>query len=356
VATAATVLTIIVIGGVVAFVVPDMDAIASRTAQACGVAAVLVLSMTIAALLRIRGTLSPPTFATIACALLALDLMLAGRGVHPTVPPSQVYPTVPELEHIRRDRDLFRVYGWATALNTNTGLPYGLQDARGWDGVNPFRYTRLLDLGYLRQSSDAGERLRAPAILDLLNVKYVFVPTDVALAPPRYTRVEGMRAPLYVNTRAFPRAFLVDRYAVLTDDDLKRTLHDGSVDLSRTVLLETELPPDDRPEAAPPSSVVGRASVRHYRDTFVEIEVDAPGRRILVVSDAHYPGWTAAVDGVPARLVRADYAIRAVPLPAGRHVVTLRYRPWSVRLGAILSLTALAVLATASVGSRMSTG
>jgi hypothetical protein len=37
-------------------------------------------------------------------------------------------------------------------------------------------------------------------------------------------------------------------------------------------------------------------------------------------------------------------------------VVTLRYRPWSVRLGAILSLTALAVLATASVGSRMSTG
>jgi hypothetical protein len=161
-----------------------------------------------------------------------------------------------------------------------------------------------------------------------------------------------MRAPLYVNTRAFPRAFLVDRYSVLTEDELKRALHDSSVDLARTVLLEAELPPEDRPEAAAHPSAMGRVSVRHYRDTFVEIEVDAPGRRILVLGDAHYPGWTAAVDGAPARLVRADYAIRAVPLPAGRHVVTFHYRPWSVRLGAILSLGALAVLATASFVAR----
>jgi uncharacterized membrane protein YfhO len=47
----------------------------------------------------------------------------------------------------------------------------------------------------------------------------------------------------------------------------------------------------------------------------------------VVVMDPWYPGWRAEVDGQRAPLLRADYAFMAVPVPAGRHEVVLRYRP-----------------------------
>ena len=92
-------------------------------------------------------------------------------------------------------------------------------------------------------------------------------------------------------------------------------------------------------------------------DTHVEIDTDAAGRRLLVLSDLEYPGWRAAIDGAPARIVRADRGLRGVALPAGRHRVTFTFAPRSVRIGAWLTLAgAAALVALAWTGrSRSST-
>jgi uncharacterized membrane protein YfhO len=60
----------------------------------------------------------------------------------------------------------------------------------------------------------------------------------------------------------------------------------------------------------------------------------------LVLHDTWDPGWRARVDGDPAEVLRADFAFRAVRVPAGRHAVELRYAPGSFRLG--LAAAALA--------------
>lgn len=316
------------------------------TAVACVIAVALLLVVSGVILLRVKNAISAGVFAAASCSLLAVDLLAAGVGVHPTMPAGQVYPPVPEVERIRREAGLFRVYGWGNALVPNAAMAYGLQDVRGWDGMNPHRFTRLLDLGYLRQTSDPGRHLQNPTLLDLLNVRYVFVGGDMSLPPGRYARVQNTRAPLYVNTRAFPRAFLVDRYRVLTDQQLERALHDGSADLARVALLEAELPERERPQGAPTAAGPGTVDVRHYRDTFVELEVNASARALLVMSDAHYPGWVATVDDRPVAIRRANFAVRAISVPAGRHVVRFEYRPLSVRVGALLSaVTGVALLA-----------
>jgi hypothetical protein len=254
-----------------------------------------------------------------------------------------VYPLVPEIELIRRDPGLFRVYGWDNALVPNAAMAYSLQDVRGWDGMNPHRYVGLLDLGYLRQTSEPERHLRNPALLDLLNVKYVFVGADVKLPGERYERVAETRAPLYVNTRAFPRAFLVGAYRVLSDPEMQAALHDASEDLRRVALLEDELAEAERPQPFEPGAA-GSVAMRHYGSTRVELEVESPGRALLVMSDAYYPGWTATVDGQPVRVRRANYALRTVAVPPGRHTVSFEYRPLSVRVGAIVSAaTALAM-------------
>jgi hypothetical protein len=78
-------------------------------------------------------------------------------------------------------------------------------------------------------------------------------------------------------------------------------------------------------------------------DVAVVAELEKPGW--LVLLDNYFPGWKAEVDGAPARILRADYAFRAVALSAGTHRVVFRYRPDSLSWGIGVSLAALATAA-----------
>jgi MprA protease rhombosortase-interaction domain-containing protein len=59
----------------------------------------------------------------------------------------------------------------------------------------------------------------------------------------------------------------------------------------------------------------------------VDLEVRCASACLAVLTDLHYPGWTARVDDAPAQILRANYLLRAVALPAGVHRVSYRYRP-----------------------------
>jgi uncharacterized membrane protein YfhO len=61
----------------------------------------------------------------------------------------------------------------------------------------------------------------------------------------------------------------------------------------------------------------------------------------VVVSELYYPGWRATMDGIDTPIYRADHALRAVLVPAGRHSVEMVFDPLSFRVGAIISLVTL---------------
>ncbi len=76
------------------------------------------------------------------------------------------------------------------------------------------------------------------------------------------------------------------------------------------------------------------------------VTVQATARRpaALVLTDLHYAGWKAELDGRPVEVHRVDYLLRGVALPAGRHRLELRYEPASWLLGRLISLVALLIL------------
>jgi uncharacterized membrane protein YfhO len=67
-----------------------------------------------------------------------------------------------------------------------------------------------------------------------------------------------------------------------------------------------------------------------------------------VLNDAFYPGWTAEVDGQPAEILAANYAVRAVPLASGAHRVVFSYRTPGLAAGAWVS--GLALFSTLGAG------
>ncbi|QDV37853.1 YfhO family protein [Tautonia plasticadhaerens] len=87
-----------------------------------------------------------------------------------------------------------------------------------------------------------------------------------------------------------------------------------------------------------------RVAIRLDRPGRFGAEVDAPGGGRFVWNEAFHPGWTAAVDGEPATVSRADSDFMACPIPPGRHSVAFRFRPSSFRLGAAASGVGLALV------------
>ena len=104
------------------------------------------------------------------------------------------------------------------------------------------------------------------------------------------------------------------------------SLADPAFDPSRTVILEA----GDGQSSASPVSLTPAPAAR-------TIPVNLTQAGWVVLSDTNYPGWVATIDGRATPVLRADYAFRAVAVPAGAHTVVFDYQPNSLRVGWLLS-------------------
>ncbi|HLQ63029.1 MAG TPA: YfhO family protein, partial [Candidatus Acidoferrales bacterium] len=86
----------------------------------------------------------------------------------------------------------------------------------------------------------------------------------------------------------------------------------------------------------------------------LELEVDASGPAWIAVLQSYAPGWTARVDGREVAVHPADVLFQAVPVPAGRHRLSLTYEPLSVRLGVAASLLGLLLTLGLAAWPRLS--
>ncbi|MFV2016820.1 MAG: YfhO family protein, partial [Candidatus Heimdallarchaeota archaeon] len=73
----------------------------------------------------------------------------------------------------------------------------------------------------------------------------------------------------------------------------------------------------------------------------IQIVVSTPTDSILVLSDLWFPGWSAYLDGIEIEIYRANYLLRALPIPPGSHTVEFKYRPLSFTIGASLTTITL---------------
>ncbi len=146
---------------------------------------------------------------------------------------------------------------------------------------------------------------------------------------------------VYENTDVLPRAFLVGQaeYAGSRKIALDLVAADD-FDPRRQVVLEGEAAGTGLAGPAGDVSVVSYAAERIALST----RVNAAGAW-LVLSEMDYPGWTARVDGVSAKVLRANVMLRALRLPAGEHAVVFEYQPESLRHGLQLTATGGVLLA-----------
>ncbi len=81
-----------------------------------------------------------------------------------------------------------------------------------------------------------------------------------------------------------------------------------------------------------------------YEPNKLVYQVNSTQGGTVVFSEIYYPGWQAFVDGKEVPVSRADYILRAVQMPAGKHTVELTFNPESLRLTETIAFCALALL------------
>ena len=82
-----------------------------------------------------------------------------------------------------------------------------------------------------------------------------------------------------------------------------------------------------------------------YEPNRLVYETENAGDGIAVFSEIYYPnGWQVTIDGKPAGLGRADYVLRALYIPAGKHTVEMRFDPQSLHITEGIAYGALALL------------
>jgi len=307
-----------------------------------------------------------------AAALVAIELILAGIDYNPFVPAKLIAPDFACVNAVKAAGGDGRILGVDTPpssdpaaqghnqliqakgdfLLPNTATLYGLRDIRGDESLILDRYFR-----YMQRV--AGERVSLLAdihlpvyrsrFIDALNVRYFMSAAPLEGDDLKLVFSDG-KSFVYENPNVLPRVWLVNTWlsapSPLAALNLMHSL--GDFDPLKSAVIDSPSPVlSPSLGGLPPAS----ASIVYDSPSRIEIAVASSGGWYLILSDSYYPGWIATIDGVPAPILPADCALRAVRLPAGAHKVAFRYLPASFLLGSIVSLTSCLILALTAIFS-----
>jgi hypothetical protein len=281
---------------------------------------------------------SRQVFAIATCALTLFDLWsFGGKFVftQPLAPNSAWWPLADRV--MTGDRAQYRVleYGLDIVPGTNDHILFRFQNLNAYNPLMPRDAVELTEVNHGLE----------PKLLDMLAVRYILLDEKTTIDATAYREVARERGTIvYKRPNPQPRAFIVHQIQVAPHDQVLARLTDPAFDPRREAVVEAPL-------NCPLATNAATESVKLARDDLdsVTFQAQAATDGLLVMSDTFYPGWRAYVDGQPTFVVRANYALRGICLPAGNHEVVFRFEPVLLRVGIVLSVIGLAVMMTALV-------
>jgi hypothetical protein len=131
--------------------------------------------------------------------------------------------------------------------------------------------------------------------------------------------------------------------AVASDDDGLAAVLDPRFDPDRQAIVNQA--PPGLPRSTRSSAGLATAAYSQSSPEEARVVVQSPAGGLLVIRTSFDPHWRAWVDGRPVAVVRADFALQGVPVPAGEHTVALTYVDPSIGLGVLGSLLSVLALA-----------
>ena len=239
----------------------------------------------------------------------------------------------------------YRVLNFATDAFNENNTSYWHKNIGGYHAAKLRRYQELIErhispemqAAYQAIAAAGGEMDSVDAskfrVLNMLNTKYFILPAGQ----------QGQTVPV-LNPYANGNAWFVENVQYVNNAN-------EEIDALKTILpTETAVVDVRFKDVLKGISEAHKDSLSSIRLTSYEpnrlvYETENAGDGIAVFSEIYYPnGWQVTIDGKPAGLGRADYVLRALYIPAGKHTVEMRFDPKSLHVTEGIAYGALALL------------
>lgn len=222
----------------------------------------------------------------------------------------------------------FRVYNM---LGTSSGSPfsesrtsYYHKSVGGYHAAKLRTYQDIIEK-YLSQSRPN------PGILNMLNTKYV-ITQDPQTGQPV----------LITNPEAFGPCWLV-KHVKIVSDRANAIQQIGKTNLKDTAIIDQASGKDViQPQPDSASSI----RMTKFDNDAIEYEANCNGPQFAMFSEVYYPkGWNAYIDGKAVPYVNANYILRGLSVPTGKHIIKFAFEPKAVKSGrSIMFIASILIL------------
>jgi hypothetical protein len=210
----------------------------------------------------------------------------------------------------------------------------GVDQLDTYTGLRPRRFELLLDSLSQRFGARSVVALRRYAITHMM-IKDPYFPDELEIAR---AASEGGKMFLENSEWGFKGwsiphrqwAGFAEKAMVVRGEKEAEEALIGAIGRGDSTIILEDAP---QPKVLAPGKVLGF----QRESNWVRIDAESGGDGLLVVNDSFWPGWRATIDGNDVPIWRADFLVRAVPWPAGRHILEMRYEPEEVSIGLIIT-------------------
>jgi hypothetical protein len=222
----------------------------------------------------------------------------------------------------------FRVYDITTNPFASGRASYYHNALGGYHAAKPGRIQDLDD-HYLAEG-DIG-------ILNMMNVRFI-----IGQAPNGGPVAQR-------NPFANGNAWFVENVLLAENANEELMLLD-SLDTKKTVVIHKEFK-DKLPLDEIARDSTANIDLTEVRPDYLVYESSSKSPQLAVFSEVYYPkGWNAYINGEISEYIRANYALRAIALPAGNHKIEFRFEPKVIKTGSTISLVSFILLLLILVG------
>lgn len=248
-------------------------------------------------------------------------------------------------ELILQDPSLdYRVLNFAGNTFEENNTSYWHKSVGGYHAAKLRRYQEMIDHHIAKEMQAAYQEVATAGgqmdsvnsakfpVLNMLNTKYFIFPAGQ----------QGQTVPIE-NPYTFGNAWFIDKiqYVNNANEEIDAI---GQVDLQQTAIVDSKFKEALQGVNEGYKDSLSTICLTSYEPNQLVYETSSPQDGIVVFSEIYYPGWTATIDGKPADIARADYILRAMNVPAGKHTIEMRFDPQSLHITEGIAYGAMALL------------
>ena len=243
---------------------------------------------------------------------------------------------------ILSDKSLdYRVLNLASNTFNENETSYFHKSVGGYNAAKLRRYQEMIEEHIAPEMKALYEEIAAAggdmaqvndsvfSVINMLNTRWFILPG-----------ADGQTLPLQ-NPYAYGNAWFVSEVqeAANANEEIAALHH---IDPRRTAVVDKRfMPAVGQAQLVDSASTVKMTSYDANRLTY---EVNSPEGGVVVFSEIYYPGWQAFIDGEEVEVGRADYILRALQVPAGKHEVLMTFDPVSLHTTETIAYIALTLL------------